>query len=381
MEPKSPSKSKLQIANNPRLRKLVALSLLVISISAAVLGFSIFKDRFFTSEKTSSFFTVVLDCGSTGSRVNVYEWVIGNRSNFNGNLPILLHSYPENLNHSHGCQYHCFQTEPGLHNFVNDSIGVSSSLKPLIRFAERWVPLTRRGSTPMLVLATAGMRGLKAEDGARVLDDVERVVREHGFLHRKGWIRVLSGEEEAYYGWVALNYRMGVFVNSSRLSTLGLLDLGGSSLQVVAETGVPVEEEHAIRSKIGMVGHDLAAYSLPAFGLNEAFDRTVVMLSNTDAVKESGGGDGMFEVRHPCLGSGFVQNYSCHGCFGEDARNSSALFQENGLSSVFLVGEPDWKRCEIVARAVAINSSRLELSERLDRSKCQGLFTYGGESK
>lgn len=385
MVPKSPSKSKVQItgfSNNPRSRKLVLVSLSVFLILGVVSGYLIFKDCILKSEKVSTHFTVVLDCGSTGSRVNVFEWNIGNGSKFNGNFPILLHSYPDNVNKSNGCQYHCIQTEPGLHNFVNDVLGVRSSLEPLIRYAEQWVPLDRRAATPIFVLATAGMRRLAAEDAARVLDDVENVVKDHGFLHRKSWIRVLSGKEEAYYGWVALNYKMGVFESSSRLSTLGLLDLGGSSLQVVAEVGVPMEDEHAIRSKVGPVGHDLAAYSLPAFGLNEAFDRTIVMLSRTEALRESGGG--MFEVRHPCLGSGFVQNYTCRGCFGVDSRvsiNLSSHLQENGLSSVLLVGEPNWEQCEIIARAAASNSSSLEWPDQLDRSKCVGLFSYGGTTK
>ncbi|XP_042035879.1 probable apyrase 7 isoform X1 [Salvia splendens] len=371
MKPKSPSKSKIQIAgfsnsNNPRLKKLAVVSLLVILILGLVTVYLIFKHR----EKSSSFFTVVLDCGSTGSRVNVFEW-IGNGS---GNLPILLHSYPENVNGSNGCRYHCFQTEPGLHNFVNDSIGVRASLEPLIRYAEQWVPLERRRVTPIFVLATAGMRRLRAEAARRVLGDVESVVKEHSFLHRRSWIRVLSGKEEAYYGWVALNYKFGVLESSSRQPSLGLLDLGGSSLQVVAEGGIQVGEEHTVRSKIGPVGHDLAAYSLPAFGLNEAFDRTIVMLSHTEALRGSGGG--LFEVRHPCLGSGFVQNYTCRGCLGVDSRASRDL-EEEGLNNVFLVGEPDWKRCEIVARAAAINASSLEWSDQLNQSECHGLFSSG----
>ncbi|XP_047971612.1 probable apyrase 7 isoform X1 [Salvia hispanica] len=375
MKPKSPSKAKIQIAgfsnsNNPKLKKVVIVSLLVILILGLVTVYLIIKHRVLMSEKSSSFFTVVLDCGSTGSRVNVFEW-IGNGS---GNLPILLHSYPENMNGSNGCQYHCFQTEPGLHNFVNDSIGVRASLVPLIRHAEQWVPLERRGVTPIFVLATAGMRRLRAEAARRVLGDVENVVKEHSFLHRSSWIRVLSGKEEAYYGWVALNYKFGGFGSSSRSPSLGLLDLGGSSLQVVAEGGVQVGDEHVVRSKIGPVEHDLAAYSLPAFGLNEAFDRTIVMLSHTEALRESGGG--LFEVRHPCLGSGFVQNYTCRGCLGVDSRASRDL-EEKGLNNVFLVGEPDWKRCEIVARAAAINSSSLEWPDQLNQSECRGLFSSG----
>ena len=106
-------------------------------------------------------------------------------------------------------------------------------MEPLITWAEHKVPAERHGDTPIFVLATAGLRRLPTEDARRVLDDVDAVVKQHSFLHKKSWIRVLSGKEEAYYGWVALNYKMGNFRNHSRLPTLGLLDLGGSSLQVV----------------------------------------------------------------------------------------------------------------------------------------------------
>ncbi|KAL0341444.1 UNVERIFIED_CONTAM: putative apyrase 7 [Sesamum calycinum] len=334
------------------------------------------------TEKMRTYFTVVLDCGSTGSRVNVFEWMIGNGSRVYGNLPVLLRSYPDNVNKSSGCQYHCMQTEPGLHNFVNDAVGVRASLEPLIRYAEQWVPLERRAATPIFVLATAGMRRLVAEEAKRVLGDVENVVKEHGFLYRKSWVRVLSGKEEAYYGWVALNYKMGIFGKSSRASTLGLLDLGGSSLQVVAEVDASMKDENVFRSKIGPVEHDIVAYSLPAFGLNEAFDRTTALLSHTQALGESAGG--IFEVRHPCLGSGFVQNYTCRGCFGIDSRvniNMSNQVQGSELNSVFLVGEPNWEQCKVIARAAAINSSSSEWSHQLNHSKCIGLFSYGGTTK
>ncbi|XP_051123164.1 probable apyrase 7 isoform X2 [Andrographis paniculata] len=306
---------------------------------------------------------VVLDCGSTGSRVSVFEWLIGNGSSVNGGLPIMLHSYPDRKNITSGCEYHCLQTEPGLHNFVYNSTAVRASLEPLIRYAEHRVPLERRFTTPILALATAGMRRLAAEDAALVLENIRRVVKEHGFLYREDWIRVLSGKEEAYYGWVALNYRMGVFGSTSRVPTLGLLDLGGSSLQVVAEVDGSIKDERVFRAKIGRVRRDIVAYSLPAFGLNEAFGRSVVMLSH---------GGRTFEVRHPCLGSGFAQNYTCWSCFGMDSADSD--------EHLYVVGEPNWELCKRIARAVAINSSSPDLFDQYRDSKCLGLFSYGGNT-
>lgn len=64
------------------------------------------------------------------------------------------------------------------------------------------------------------------------------------------WARIITGEDEGVFGWVALNYLVGAF-NSSALTTalggrqavpghergrtVGVLDLGGSSLEVAFE--------------------------------------------------------------------------------------------------------------------------------------------------
>lgn len=318
----------------------------------------------------NSYYTVVVDCGSTGTRVNVYHWKIKD-----GNLPNLLNSYPTNSSFGKGgCEYHCMQTKPGLDKFVSNFSGVRASLEPLIVWAEQWVPRERHRDTPIFVLATAGMRMLLVEDARRVLEDVEVVLKEHEFRCNKSWIRVLSGKEEAYYGWVALNYQMGIFGNSSRLPTLGLLDLGGSSLQVVAEIDKSSEDEHVLRSRVDSVEHEILAYSLPAFGLNEAFGRTVVMLSHKQELRESSGGT--FEVIHPCFSSGFVQNFTCHGCFGlnsTDSRSLSNHMRENEVNSIFLVGEPNWDQCKALVRAAAINLSSSDWSQLpTDDSKCPG---------
>ncbi|KAF2311429.1 hypothetical protein GH714_022936 [Hevea brasiliensis] len=127
---------------------------------------------------------------------------------------------------------------------------------------------------------------LPIEDARHVLDDVEHVPKEHTFVSRRSWIRVLGGKEEAYYGWVALNYKMGNLGNSLQGPTLGLLDLGGSSLQVVVEVHDGARDNmHLIRTKIGSVGHQILAYSFPSVGLNEAFDRTVAMLRQLQPIK------------------------------------------------------------------------------------------------
>lgn len=363
MEPQTPSKSKIPILGSFQSHKKVKIWLIVLAIvlvSAGIFyGYGLFR-------KIKPFFTVVVDCGSTGTRVNVYEWGIdGGR---NGDLPNLLHSYPhesaKNPLWKNGCKYHCMQTEPGLDKFVGNYSGVRTSLRPLLRWAEGLVPRDRHRDTPIFVLATAGLRRIAVEDGRRVLEDVERVVKEHTFKWKRDWIRVLSGREEAYYGWVALNYKMGYLNKSlSESPTLGLLDLGGSSLQIVMEADEVREDNHLLLSKIGLVEHQLMAYSLPAFGLNKAFDRTVAMLAQLKSTESDDGS----VAKHPCLNSDFLGNYTCSSCSKPD-------------SLLRLVGDPNWEKCKILAHAAAMNSTISDWSEPKLNSSCQRKYPLEGKN-
>lgn len=362
MEPQSPSKKKISILGSFKSHitvKFCLIFLAILLVSVGILcGYGLFG-------KSLPYFTVVVDCGSTGTRVNVYEWGInGGR---NGDLPNLLHSYPnesaKNGLWKNGCEYHCMQTEPGLDKFVGNYSGVRTSLVPLLRWAERMIPNERHEDTPVFVLATAGLRRLVVEDGKTVLEDVERVVKEHSFKWRRDWIRVLSGREEAYYGWVALNYKLGYLNKSTMLPTLGLLDLGGSSLQVVTEVDEAREDSHLLVSKLGLVEHQLMAYSLPAFGLNKAFERTIAMLKSVRSRENADGSN----VRHPCLSSNFLGNYTCTSC-----SEPELLLR--------LVGVPNWEKCKILTQAAAMNLSISDWSETRINSSCWRRSPHEGKN-
>lgn len=388
MEPKSPSKLQLSIMGFSHYKWILKICGVCLVILLLLLGVYFASNKAGKAVVKSGFYhyTVVVDCGSTGTRVNVYKWWKP-ASLSDWDLPILVHSYPDNstqsLSRGSSCKYHCVQTEPGLDKFVGNSTGVRLSLEPLILWAEQWVPRERHGDTPIFVLATAGLRRLLIEDARQVLDAVEDVVKEHSFVSKKSWIRVLSGKEEAYYGWVALNYKMGSLGNSSMGPTLGLLDLGGSSLQVVMEVhGGGRNDANLIRSKIGLVEHYILAFSLSSFGLNEAFDRTVAMLSQ---VQPGGGGNNeRYEVRHPCLGFGFQRNYTCYVCDGINVpyqKNLSIQTHKSELTNTHLVGDPDWEICKGIARAAALNLSSLDWSQPTDLNNCKtGLSSYGSDT-
>ncbi|KAM6594407.1 hypothetical protein CsatA_002110 [Cannabis sativa] len=125
----------------------------------------------------------------------------------------------------------------------------------------------------------------------------------------------------------------------------------------------PMKEDkdtHLMRSRFGSIKHHISAYSLPAFGLNEAFDRSVILLSHTKVLRESTGG--ILELRPPCFSPSFMQNYTCYGCFGlniSDRENNSELHKAE-YPSLYLVGVPNWEQCKTLARATSLNLSHLD---------------------
>ncbi|XP_031746004.1 probable apyrase 7 isoform X1 [Cucumis sativus] len=371
MDLKSPSKLKLSPPRFSKHKWILNLIIIVVTFVISIGAILAYKSRVSNAPK-ELYYTVVVDCGSTGTRIDIYEWKWRVKSG--NDLPVLLRSYPDKSTKSplrkKSCSYHCMQTQPGLDKFVGNISGVRFSLNPLIDWAEQEIPVEKHSLTPIFVLSTAGLRRLAHEDANQVLEDIEAVIKEHSFMYRKSWIRVLSGIEEAYYGWVALNYKMGSFRNGSRLGTLGILDLGGSSLQVVMESDFKREEMQFMRSKVGSFEHQVLAFSWEAFGLNEAFDRTLLLLNQTQVLGESN--TTTVELGHPCLSSSFMQKYTCYNCSSHDNLGQKKFSNQNSKTAFpfYLVGNPNWEQCKRIARAVAINSSTLAWSEPIEATKC-----------
>jgi Golgi nucleoside diphosphatase len=51
------------------------------------------------------------------------------------------------------------------------------------------------------------------------------------FYYEKGFAKIISGEEEALYGWITVNFLKGTFSALQRQTSYGALDVGGASTQ------------------------------------------------------------------------------------------------------------------------------------------------------
>lgn len=311
-------------------------------------------------------FYVVLDCGSTGTRVYVYEASVNH--NKDDNLPILLKSLPEGFKRKSGSQsgraYNRMETEPGFDKLVHNVSGLRKAIKPLIRWAEKQIPEQYHKTTSLFLYATAGVRRLPSSDSDWLLDSAWSILKSSPFLCKKEWVKTITGMEEAYYGWIALNYHTEVLGSIPKKETYGALDLGGSSLQVTFEGNPGNHEETSLKLSIGPVNHHLSAYSLTGYGLNDAFDKSVARLlkslpqiSNADLVK------GKVEIKHPCLQSGYKEQYQCTLCASSRLKDGIPPVERKELGKaakggvpIQLVGMPKWEECRALAKA-AVNFS------------------------
>lgn len=101
-------------------------------------------------------YAVVVDAGSTGSRVHVFKFLAGK----GGALELQFDKFE--------------QLRPGLSSYADDPPAAAKSLKPLLDLAMATVPKALQPSTHVMVGATAGLRLLPDGKADVILDEVRR---------------------------------------------------------------------------------------------------------------------------------------------------------------------------------------------------------------
>lgn len=137
----------------------------------------------------SKHYGIVFDAGSSGTRIHVYTWQTGGggaKNDFDLVSDDLL------------------KIKPGLSAFKDTPAKAGASLAPLIEFAKAKVPADQAATTPIFLMATAGLRmvGESAKDA--ILASVCDYLTTTGYLFRREWATLLGGRDEGLYGWVTV---------------------------------------------------------------------------------------------------------------------------------------------------------------------------------
>ena len=144
---------------------------------------------------------------------------------------------------------------------------VPTYLAPLLSHALQHIPPSQHSTTPIYVLATAGMRLLSPDARNAILEATCRTLQSSYPFDAGGPscsqnVRVISGEEEGVWGWVAVNYLMDGFGHAPEPThTTGASESKSSGLLPLA----PLAEPPPASSSDSVTPVDVAHQS-PTFG-------------------------------------------------------------------------------------------------------------------
>mmetsp|Transcript_38387 Transcript_38387/g.65580 ORF Transcript_38387/g.65580 Transcript_38387/m.65580 type:complete len:706 (-) Transcript_38387:62-2179(-) len=194
-----------------------------------------------SSSSATSPFRIIIDVGSTGSRLHIFEMVAtttssqttSNSISGNNSKDNSSYNYDEDKNYP---RYECQRrgsskawtplsafasnddnTSKEIPQAKLNATHVAHHMLPLFDYASHIVPPEHHSSTPVRIAATAGMRLLPEETQSRIYDALFEGLLEqvpYGLfsftnLRRKD-VMTLDGEREGFYGAVAANYLRGV---------------------------------------------------------------------------------------------------------------------------------------------------------------------------
>jgi len=254
---------------------------------------------------------VILDAGSSGTRVHVYRWLNSAKAIEKADS-VKLHSLPALRTKSDWT----LKIKPGVSTFGDHPADVGvDHLQKLLDHALDVVPEDQVEDTPLFLMATAGVRLLEPMKQSALLGEICSYAQTYTKfslpdcgLH----IQVIPGETEGLYGWIAANYLLGGFDAPTEHNhgkghhTYGFLDMGGASAQIAFAPNATEAEKHAndlkllrMRTLDGKPSeYKVFTTTWLGFGVNQARERYVQALMDATYTHEA------MELPDPCLPSG-----------------------------------------------------------------------------
>ncbi|KAH9600864.1 Nucleoside phosphatase GDA1/CD39 [Trypanosoma melophagium] len=213
------------------------------------------QERFLCGTGTTVLYDIVLDAGSTGTRVHVFEY------NEQQLIRETFHS-----------------TRPGFSTLAKTSnLRINTLLDPLMETALQAVPAHYHACTRVSLKATAGLRLLEANKGELLLREARQHLTQYPFV--VDTVSIISGDEEGIAAWITVSYLLGKMPTTTAGGNSGALagrittiDMGGGSAQIV----LPLTRRDIVRPQctshmqLDGVPVKLYHYSFLGLGLKEA---------------------------------------------------------------------------------------------------------------
>ncbi|KAG9076024.1 Guanosine-diphosphatase [Ceratobasidium sp. 370] len=272
-------------------------------------------------------FALMIDAGSTGSRIHVYKF--------------------NNCNPTPALEYEVFKMiRPGLSSYKTDPNAAAHSLDELLDVAVRTVPKGLQYCSPVEVKATAGLRLLGHDVAQAILDAVRSRMKSHypfPVSSRASAVEIMDGRDEGVYAWLTANYLLGTLSASTSASksftdTYAVLDLGGASTQIVFEPTFPDSSHHGLldgehKYELTFAGrtHTLYQHSYLGYGLMQARRSVHNLVGFMWEFTHPGEGDLMkAQVTNACLNKGSTRLVELEGLSGGQPRNATMVGADVG---------------------------------------------------
>jgi len=262
-------------------------------VALAIVGFIVI-DGFFGGDDNNDnkdqpwLYGVMVDMGSSGTRVSIYAWKAG-------------HKEPVQPAPPASGNYWYMAQRPGLSSQANTPENAGTSIAPLLDYARDSLTSANVdiSTVPIFFKGTAGLRLLPPEQSKAILDNVaDYVTDNYDFIFQPTWIQIISGQDEAVYGWVSVQQVLLLNNALSPTGTTGVIDMGGASLEVsfVPASKGPISSYPLdMYAEVPFNGDDYSLYSYSYLGYGHDQARFSVEHAIINANPEE------FELASPCL--------------------------------------------------------------------------------
>lgn len=248
---------------------------------------------------------IMIDAGSSGTRTFLYKWKHREMDVRNDYSP---------LSHPVTQTDWSFKNSVALSDFADRPDAVGELLTTCLDFAREQLKKEKvstedYASVPIYLGATAGLRILTRQQRVEVMLETRKVFKASEFYFQDHFAKILSGEEEGFFGYLTVNYLNNTLFpahpNQQLNSSLfGALDMGGASTQIsfATQPGEDILEHYYSYTSPYNDRYELYTRSFLNYGMNEFYTRL------NDAMTASATTPGE-EVQVPCYQVGYKAEY------------------------------------------------------------------------
>lgn len=245
---------------------------------------------------SSTKYAIMVDCGSSGTRVHLYYW------DKTQDVPKIRSPDPQTESN--------FVVDVKLSSAANNDTIISIIGNSIISRCTPLIPFKKISSTDVFIYATAGLRLLPADVQNTIMKKMYRYIREHSqFRVRQNMIRVITGAEEGVFGWLSVNYLLNKLDQNSNSSSSMSIDMGGASTEIAFEIGEGESDQNNYIIRVGRRGLNVFSYSYLYYGTDSAHNSVNSYFLSKSKTNEE-------PISNPCYFKGFTIDFNNHKFIG-----------------------------------------------------------------